>query len=260
MNKRRIIFFGLVLVCLIGGGFCGLNLYRELMPRIQAEQGYELVRAMAFPSGRTESGLSESGLSGADLNDRIIPDFDALMAWNPDIRAWLWSPDTDIDYPVVQGDDNDYYLNHTADRQRSIIGSIFIESKNRGNFQDDVTVLYGHHISGGRMFSSLSGYKDQSYYEAHPVLYLYTPAVDYQVELFAGQVLNGETGEFPLMFESEAQGQKWVRQLLHTSTFSGGKEPQAGDRMLALCTCSYEYQNARYVVYGVLRELEETTK
>jgi len=255
MSKRRGIFLGLGLVCVTGAGVCGWNLYQELMPRIVAEQGYDQVRAMAFADANMVDGLSE-----AEAADRLPPDFDALQAWNPDIRGWIWSPDTDIDYPVVQGSDNDYYLNHTTDRKKSIIGSIFMESKNRGDFQDDVTVLYGHHIRGGRMFSSLSGYKEQSYYDAHPELYLYTPEANYRVELFAGQVLSGTTGEFPLIFESEVEGQEWIRKLLNSSTFSGGKEPAGGGRILALCTCSYEYQNARYVVYGVLRELEETAK
>ena len=252
MSRRRNGFLGLGLMCVIGAGFCGWNLYQELIPRIKAEQGYDMIRAMAFNGGNTEFGLS-----GEAQDSRILPDFDALMAWNPDIRGWIWGPDTDIDYPVVQGSDNDYYLDHTTDREKSIIGSIFIESKNRGDFYDDVTVLYGHHIKGGRMFSSLAGYKEQSYYELHPILYLYTPEANYRVELFAGHVLNGVTDEFPLDFESEEKRQDWIGQLVNSSTFTGGKEPGVNERILALCTCSYEYQNARYVVYGVLRAMDE---
>jgi len=255
MSKRKGIFLGLELICVLGSGFCGWNLYRDLMPGILAEQGYDLVRAMAFADVSMETGSSGAAQAG-----RVPPDFEALLAWNPDIIGWIWIPDTDIDYPVVQSSDNDYYLNHTAGREKSIIGSIFIESKNRRDFLDDVTVLYGHHIRGGRMFSSLSNYKKQSYYEAHPILYLYTPKVNYRVELFAGQILSGATGEFPLRFESEEQGQEWIRQMINSSTFSGGKEPESGSLILALCTCSYDYRNARYVVYGVLRELEGTTE
>lgn len=255
MNKRRGIYLGFGLICIIGIGFCGWNLYQELMPRIVAEQGYDQVRSLAFVDANGEAKAPEE-----EPADRTPPDFDALLAWNPDIRGWIWNPGTDIDYPVVQGPDNDYYLNRTADRKRSIIGSIFMESKNRGDFQDDVTVLYGHHIRGGRMFSSLSGYKKQSYYEEHPVMFLYTPDTNYRVELFAGQVLSGATGDFPLLFESDEARQEWIRKLIATSTFSSGREPAADERILALCTCSYEYQNARYVVYGVLRELEETTE
>ena len=251
MIKRKVIYLCLGLICVIGTGFFGWNLYRELMPRIVAEQGYDQVRTIAFADENMEEGLSE-----VEPADRIPPDFGVLRAWNPDIRGWIWNPGTDIDYPVVQGPDNTYYLNHTADRKQSIIGSIFMDCKNRADFHNGITVLYGHNIRGGRMFSSLSGYKDQSYYEAHPVMYLYTPEANYRVELFAGQLLSGSAGEFPLMFKSEEEGQEWGRQLRNSSTFIGRMDPAAGDRILALCTCSYEYQNARYVIYGILRKVE----
>lgn len=252
MSRGKGLLLGLGLVCVMGAGFGGWNLYQELKSRILAEQSYDLIRDMAFVGEESETELTDNEPAG-----RRPPDFDILLDWNSDIKGWIWLPDTDIDYPVVQGADNDYYLNHTTDRKKSIIGSIFIENKNRGDFQDDVTVLYGHNIKGGRMFSPLAGYKDQSYYELHPILYFYTPAANYRVELFAGQVLNGVTGEFPLNFESEEKRKEWINQLKISSTISSGKMPETNERIMALCTCSYEYQNARYVVYGILGAMDE---
>ncbi len=254
MKKKRILLYGLVMVCLAGAGICGYQLYQEMMPRITAELGYKGVREMAFPQvpQAENAGVAESG------SVRQPPDFDALIAWNPDVRAWIWSPETDIDYPVVQGPDNDYYLNRTAYRNVSIVGSIFMESANDGEFKDDLTVLYGHHIRGGRMFSSLSGYKTQAYYETHPELYLYTPEQDYLVELFAGGILDGDTGRFPLNFTDEELREEWLAKIFSSSTFQSGRQPDPQDRLVALCTCTYEYQNARYVVYGILKELEES--
>lgn len=242
-----------LLACLGGAAFCGYNLYQELMPGIRAEQGYDMVRSLAFPDMDITPTEAEKHLREWEP----VPDFAALLAWNPDVKAWLHSPGTDIDYPVVQGEDNDYYLNHTADGQQSIIGSIFMESGNRDDYQDDVTVLYGHHIRGGRMFSSLSGYKNPSYYETYPYMYLYTPGQTFRVELFAGQILDGATGRFPLIFADETERTAWIREVLAVTTFDSGRRPADGERIVALCTCSYEYQDARYVVYGILRELEE---
>ncbi len=244
MKKKTGLLLLLGMICLAGIGVCGWNLYRELMPRIQANHSYDKIRLMAFPG-------SDDAVSPP------VPDFAALTAWNPDVRAWIWSPGTDIDYPVMQAGDNEYYLNHTADREKSVIGAIFMESANRGDFRDDLTVLYGHHIQGGRMFSSLSGYKEQKYYEEHPVMHLYTPQENYRVELFAGNIINGSESGFPLSFSDEAGRLEWVLRLLAESTFRSGVMPEEGERIIALCTCTYEYQNARYVVYGVLRELEE---
>ena len=258
MNNKRILLFGLSFLCVAGAAFCGWNFYQEIKPRVEAEQVYDQIREMAFreqESGTVVEGDEETAVEDMDTGNG--PDFEVLQQWNPDVAGWLRSPGTDIDYPVVQGQDNDYYLNHTADGVRSIIGSIFMESKNQRGFQDDVTVLYGHHIRGGRMFSSLSGYKGQSYYEEHPVLYLYTPDRDYRVELFAGQILDGQTGTFPLVFESTDARADWLRQLSASSSFDSRITVEDGERILALCTCSYEYDDARYVVYGVLRDMEE---
>jgi len=83
------------------------NLHRELKLMILAEQSYDLIRDMAFADGNI---VPEDELTG-----RVPPNFN-MLACNSDIRGWIWIPDTDIDYPVVQGSDNDYYLEHTTDR------------------------------------------------------------------------------------------------------------------------------------------------
>lgn len=254
MKKKRKLLYGLCLLLLAGAGFTGFQLYKELKPRVLAEQLYEQVRNAALPEPEGSGG---EGNQSVTERERARPDFAVLKAWNPDIVGWIWGPGTDIDYPVVQGADNEYYLNRTADGVSSVIGSIFMESKNQSDFSDDLTVLYGHHIRGGRMFSSLSGFKKQVYYEEHPYMILYTPAQDYRIELFAGQVLNGQTGTFPLMFGEPAARKVWLEELLSASTFRSQVLLAEEERLIALCTCSYEYQDARYAVYGVLRDLEE---
>lgn len=253
MKARRILLSVLLLFCLAGAGFCGWNLYKELAVLVQAEQVYKEVRRFAYPAVEEDS---DSDAAEPDAQ-RARPDFASLLAWNGDVVGWILSEGTDINYPIVQGQDNVYYLNHTADGGSSVIGSIFMESKNRSDFRDDVTVLYGHHIRGGRMFSSLSGYKSQSYYEEHPVMILYTPEKDYIVELFAGQIIDGQTGTFPLVFGGVEEQKLWLETLLSISTFRSPVTVAETDRILALCTCSYEYQDARYVVYGVLKDMEE---
>ena len=254
MKNKRLLFLGLSLLCLTGVVFCGWNFYQEMKPRVQAEQVYDQIRERAFRESVADMDGDEDIMA---VDTRKRPDFETLLQWNPDVLGWIWSPGSDIDYPVVQGVDNDYYLNHTADGVRSIIGSIFMESQNQKEFQDDVTILYGHHIRGGRMFSSLSGYKTQSYFEKNPVLYLYTPDKDYRVDLFAGEILDGQIGSFPIIFESADARENWLKKILVSSTFKSTVAVEEDERILALCTCSYEYNNARYVVYGVLRDMEE---
>lgn len=249
MKRRQKLLKLLTLLCLLGAAVCITAIWRDKKPQLKAEAEYEKLRQVAF----AENGTKSKGRSTQPSEQRAIPDFAALMIRNSDIKGWLYLPDTEINYPIVQGKNNEFYLNHTVDKKQSVVGSIFMEYKNNELFADDVTVLYGHHIKGGRMFSSLSEYKNQSYYEKHPKMYLYTPNSVYEVLLFAGQILDGQSSSFPIIFEEEKERGEWLEQLLAESTFQSDIRPETGQRILALCTCSYEYENARYVVYGVLR-------
>lgn len=263
MAKKRtnFIYIFLILLCIAGIIFFMFLYWSEMRPRIEAENIYEEARTLAFPEVKDlgdpeiEEKRNDSEDKGrAGLSRSGPPDFDVLQAWNPDIVAWIYSPGTGIDYPVVKGSDNEFYLNHTVDKNRSIIGSIFMESANSPDFSDDITVLYGHHIKGGRMFSSLSGYKNQSYYDSHPTMKLYTKDENYDIELFAGNIVNGSIEGFPLRFSQEEQRKQWINQCLQNSTFRSKIEPDVGDKMIVLCTCTYEYQNARYIIYGILKK------
>lgn len=131
-----------------------------------------------------------------------------------------------------------------------------MDFRNEKNFQDPLTVLYGHHIRGGRMFSSLEEYRSQEYYEEHPILYLYTPEDLYVIRLFAAVVTDGARESFVLDMD-EREREKWLEDLKKRSDFRGDWNPDADGRFIALCTCTYVYDDARYVVYGELCQAEE---
>ena len=85
---------------------------------------------------------------GTDGNDgkQTVVDFKALKKINPDIIAWIRIPDTSIDYPVVQGNDDSYYLTHTFKKTEYVAGAIFLDSDNNADFSDDKNIIYGHNI------------------------------------------------------------------------------------------------------------------
>lgn len=111
----------------------------------------------------------------------ISIDFEQLCQVNPDIIGWIYCEDTVINYPVLKGNDNDYYLHHTYDGTYSASGSIFVDAENADDFADSNTIIYGHHMKNGSMFASLSKWADQDYYEAHPVMWLLTPKQNYKI-------------------------------------------------------------------------------
>lgn len=184
-------------------------------------------------------------------------DFTALAAMNPDVTAWLYGPDTGISYPVVQGTDNDYYLDHLLDGTANSAGCLFVDTSCRPDFSGRNTVIYGHRMKNGTMFAALGNYQEQVYYDAHPVFLLVTPEGRYVVELFSGYVADTAESAWMLDFSDEQAYLAWLEEVGEKSAFSSKVSPRAEDRVVTLSTCSYEFENARFVLHGVLRPEEE---
>lgn len=105
----------------------------------------------------------------------MIVDWQALSNKNNDVIGWIDIPDTNINYPVLQGETNDTYIRSTIEKKYSIAGSIFVDSNNKTPFVDLNTVLYGHNMKNDSMFSDLNEYLDGTYVNEHPYVYMYLP-------------------------------------------------------------------------------------
>ena len=108
-----------------------------------------------------------------------------------DIIGYVYSPGTPISYPIAYDGDNEYYLHHDLYGNYSAYGTIFLDARANRDFTSQSNMLYGHHMADGTMFASISGYKQQWYYDAHPFFYLYTNEGTYRVDLFAGLIVPG---------------------------------------------------------------------
>ncbi|PYG84308.1 sortase B [Ruminiclostridium sufflavum DSM 19573] len=179
-------------------------------------------------------------------------DFTLLEKINKDVVGWLASEGTEIDYPVVQGKDNDFYLSHLFTGESNKLGSIFMDYRNHKDFSDKNTIIYGHNMKNGSMFSALTKYKAQSYYDSFPTMLLYTPAGNFSVEWFAGIVTDGNYESVRLDFKDENDFKSYINSLKEKSTFEANTLVEADDRIITLCTCSYEFDNARYALFGKL--------
>lgn len=184
----------------------------------------------------------------------VYVDFEALWQVNRELVAWVHIPDTVIDYPIAQSQNNNYYLHRLPDGTYNSAGTLFLDYRCSGDFTDFVSVIYGHNMKNNTMFGQLPSYKKQSFYEQHPVLYLLTPEGDYRVELFAGYVTPSDSQTYRLSYTEEEKA-IFIRQAKNASDFQADVEVTPADRLLILSTCAYEYENARYVVIGVLRSL-----
>lgn len=187
-------------------------------------------------------------------------DFPTIWQTCPDVVGWIRLNDSVIDYPVVLGEDNDFYLHHLPDGTANKAGSIMMDQANSGGFTEAVNILHGHHMRSGSMFGRLADYKQEEYYKAHPTIRLYTPAGDYDVAVFAAYTVNGYTFGYPTSFEDEAAFTQFVRKAVSATPYETGVELQYGDRILLLSTCAYSYTGARFVVMGKIIEPESINK
>ena len=179
-------------------------------------------------------------------------DLASAMAINNEVVAWLYSPNTLIDYPVMRTDNYTYYIDHLPDGSRNSNGSLFIDYHNRWDFSGPLTIIYGHNMKSGKMFGTLPGYKTQSYYNDHPVMYIYTEYANYRLDIMYGfSTSEREFRENLFMYEQNVDS--LVSFASTRSTFNSGVTYNKGDRVVALSTCTFEFSDARYIVLGILR-------
>lgn len=121
------------------------------------------------------------------INDRgetSAEQFNAIRSINSDVVGWITIFDTHIDYPVLQGPDNLYYVNRDLHKEASISGSIYLQTENRSDFQDSFNLLYGHHFDNGAMFGDVANYTDVNYLREHQYGQLITPQGVYRLKIF----------------------------------------------------------------------------
>ena len=180
--------------------------------------------------------------------DTISVDLAGLKAKYPDVKGYIYAANTGISYAIVKGSDNTFYLDHGIDGSKNNNGAIFIETLCDGNFGSQNTIIYGHHMKSGRMFAPLEKYKNQSYYDAHPYMYIYTESQNYRIDLFAGCVVEGDADIYATSVSADV-----LANYVAKSTFKSKIGTPTG-KIVTLSTCDYTsgYSDPRYVVLGQL--------
>ena len=238
--------------------FSAVQMVTVLQEYQEADALYEQLQNeyIVSPATTTVAGTDVLPEQPAVETSGIAVDFAKLMGSNADVRGWLYCADTPINYPVVQGEDNNYYLHKGLDGKYLRSGTLFVDYRNDDVGEDRQFIIYGHSMKNETMFGSLLDYKKQDYYDAHPVMYYLTPDAEYRIELFAGCVM-----KVPQIIYQPNPGTEeyatYLQEMRQKSTFRSDVDVTAEDTVVVLSTCSYEFDNARYVALGKLVKLEK---
>lgn len=236
----------------------GLGLCGYLSESGAARESYAELAAYVQPAPTAAPAPDAAPeLSPEPAPERPEVDFAALSEINSDAAAWLICEGTELSCPVVQGEDNEYYLTHLFDGTPNASGCLFLDSRAEGGFGARHSIIYGHHMKDGSMFAALDGYKEQEFYEEHPALLLLTPEGDFEAEVFSACVVPTSSDVWRLDFADEADFASWLSSIAASSAITTALTPSPTDRVLTLSTCSYEYDNARLVVHTILRPLPD---
>lgn len=179
-----------------------------------------------------------------------------LQKENEDIIGWIEIENTNINYPVLQGSDNDFYMNHDYQKKQTTIGSIFLDKDYVWEPPSSNLLIYGHNIKNGTMFQNLLNYKEKNYYEQHPNIRFTTKNEDVYYEIiaaFSSKVYDkSDENVFRYYFfinaQNEEEYKEFVQNAKKASFYDTGKTAVYGEQLLTLSTCAYHVQDGRFAV------------
>lgn len=266
-NKARkwiyaIVIIGLVIsICMMVQSIISTKKAEEA--RRQAEEMAKMEETTVVETAATEPETTESatepekptepeydGLYYADEQTAELKkmNLEALQEKNPDVLGWIMIPDSKLSYPLLQGEDNDYYLHHTWEYEESSAGSIFLEHLVSGDLSDYNTIVYGHRMRDRSMFGNLVYFEDPEYLAAHPYVYIVNDEGCHTYRVFSAHEAGVKTITYRIGELDEKERQEYIKWSLDHSVIETGEEPTVENRILTMVTCTGKGYDARWVV------------
>lgn len=192
-----------------------------------------------------------------EKNDRMLK-IESLQSENSDIVGWIEIPGTVINYPVLQGSDNDFYIHHNYKKQKTASGSILLDVDYDWSIPSTNLLIYGHNMKNGTMFTSIVNYSNKKYYDAHPNIRFTTNNDDATYEIIASiqsKVFpSSDTTSFKyynfINANNEEEFNTFISNIKQMSLYDTGKTADYGDKLITLSTCAYHTKNGRFAVVG----------
>lgn len=175
----------------------------------------------------------------------------SMLEVNNEYRFWIKVENTNIDYPVAQGKDNDYYINHDFNKNENISGAIFLDYRN--NFINDLnTIVYGHHMRNETMFNNLVKFKDSNFFNENNNIKIIYDGKEIEYKVFSVYVIDDKNNYLITNFNNNNEYNNYIKEIRDRSLYKNDVEVTDKDKIITLSTCSFEFEGARTVVHGKL--------
>lgn len=258
-KRPAVIALSVLLVVLIAVGVGGFAY-------VAWQQG-EMDRAAQQQANTPEPATPEQVQPAQPEDSRVQNpiNFAELKEQNPEVYAWIYVPGTDVNLPVVQSTtDDNFYLNHNIDGDYAAEGAIYSQSMNAADFSDPVTVLYGHNLVNGSMFSTLHYFENEDFFAQHDTMYIYTIGhiLTYKVvsayQYDDRHILNSFDFSDPSVVRTYFDYVMAPNSLVEN--VRQGVTLQTTDKIVQLSTCTdtVNHTDTRYLVTGVLTDDQPT--
>lgn len=230
--------------------FC-YSAYQLVSIYLEYKKGTDEYESLEQYAGGLEEPTEETGeenLSGDGLPLMENPiDFAGLKEINDEIIGWLKVKALDLNYPITQASDNDYYLHNTFEREPNIAGCIFLEYQNKKDFSDKNSIIYGHNMKNGSMFGTLKRFYQEGVYDKSPYIWIYTPDKIYKYEIFSCQEVGATSDTYQLEFQDEEAFMEYIDRAFEQSVVQSKVTVNPEDTIITLSTCTAN-QATRFVV------------
>ena len=242
----NIILVAIIIVCLsiIGYKYYNYNKDDKLNSEIQDLQP---VINEASDLDNNSSGENDGQDQSKEGNYVNSANEEELKSINSDYKMWIQIENTNINYPVVQGSDNDYYLKHNFRKESNISGTVFVESANDID-NDKNIILYGHNMRNGTMFNNITNYKEESFFNEDNKINIIMNNTFYEYEVFSVYVKNVSEVNLAIGFANEDEFINYAYNEAEESLYKKDVDFSAEDNLITLVTCSYEFTDARTIV------------
>ncbi|MBS5885506.1 MAG: class B sortase [Clostridium sp.] len=234
-----IVLYCIILICLISIGVKKYNYYKD-------NKAYDNIREIKNEAEDNNSLDSDKDEGKAEKLKKMYEDMKKV---NSDYRFWITIDDTVIDYPVVQGEDNDFYLNNNFYKENSISGTIFLDNKN-DELKDKNLILYGHNMRDGSMFAAINKLKENDFFDNGKIRII-TENGEENYEVFSVFVEDANSINLKTNFSIIEEYNEYLQNLMDKSYYQKDIKSDFS-KIITLYTCSYEFEDARTIVCAVL--------